>query len=77
MRGRQRFRVGFGICIGNKITIDGGALGDAPHKVDKPRAFILVKEVRAVGDTTNQMIAPIWKTYPATSHAEQYIINSR
>ena len=25
MRGRQRFRVGFGICIGNKITIDGGA----------------------------------------------------
>ena len=32
---------------------------------------------RAVGDATDQVIAPIWKIYPATSHAEQYIINSR
>ena len=32
---------------------------------------------RAVGDTTDQATAPIWKIYPATSHAEQYIINSR
>ena len=32
---------------------------------------------RAVGDTTNQVIATIGKIYPATSHAEQYIINSR
>ncbi len=32
-----------------------------PDKVDKPRAFILVKEVRAVGDTANQVIATIGK----------------
>ena len=31
----------------------------------------------AVCDATDQVIAPIWKIYPATSHAEQYIINSR
>ena len=31
----------------------------------------------AVGDATDQMIAPIWKLYPATSHAEQYVTNSR
>ena len=30
-----------------------------------------------MGDATDQVIAPIWKLYPATSHAEQYIINSR
>ena len=54
-----------------------GKLGDAPHKVDKPRALVPVKEVRAVGDATDQVIAHIWKVYPATSHAEQYIINSR
>ena len=77
MRGRQRFRVGFGICIGNKITIDGGALGDAPHKVDKPRALVPVMEACAVGDAADQVTAPIGKIYPATSHAEQYIINSR
>ena len=46
-------------------------LGDASDKVDKPSAFIRVKEIRAVGDTTNQVIAPIWKLYPATPHAEQ------
>jgi hypothetical protein len=54
-----------------------GEFGDAPHKVDKPRALVPVKEVRAVGDATDQVIAPIWKIYPAMSHAEQYIINSR
>ena len=57
--------------------LHSGKLGDTPHKVDKPRAFILVKEVRAVGNTTDQVIATIGKIYPATSHAEQYIINSR
>ena len=30
-----------------------------------------------MGDATDQVIAPIWKIYPATSYAEQYIINSR
>ena len=30
-----------------------------------------------MGDTADQVIAPIWKIYPATSHAEQYILNSR
>ena len=29
--------------------LHAGKLGDAPDNVDKPRAFILVKEVRAVG----------------------------
>ena len=30
-----------------------------------------------MGDTANKVIATIEKIYPATSHAEQYIINSR
>ena len=51
--------------------------GDASHKADKPRALVPAKEVRAVGDATDQVIAPIWKLYPATPHAEQYIINRR
>ena len=54
-----------------------GELGDAPHEVDKPRAFIPVKEVRAAVYAAYQVIAPIWKIYPAPSHAEQYITDSR
>ena len=30
-----------------------------------------------MGDTADQVIAPVWKIYPAISHAGQYIINSR
>ena len=54
-----------------------GKHGDAPDEVDKPRALVPVKEGRAVGDAADQATAPIGKIYPATSHAEQYIINSR
>ena len=54
-----------------------------------PQSFFLViaalpirclqssKLKRAVGNTADQVIAPVWKIYPATSHAEQYITNSR
>ncbi len=57
--------------------LHAGKLGDAPDEVDKPRALVPVKEVRAVGDATDQVLAPIWKIYPAPSHVEQYIISSR
>jgi hypothetical protein len=32
---------------------------------------------RTVGDAADQALAPIWKIYPAPSHAEQYITNFR
>ena len=32
---------------------------------------------RTVGNAADRVIAPVWKIYPATSHAEQYITNSR
>jgi hypothetical protein len=49
----------------------------AAHQRNRAVLLPVVKEERAVGDTTDQVIAPVWKIYPATPHAEQYIINSR
>jgi hypothetical protein len=31
----------------------------------------------AAGDAADQVTAPVWKIYPATSHAKQHITNSR
>ena len=47
--------------------LHAGKRDDAPDEVHKPSALVLVKEVRAMGDAAEQVIASVGKMYSATS----------
>jgi hypothetical protein len=49
----------------------------ATHQRNRAVLLLVVKEERTVRKPADKVIAPVWKIYPAISHAGQYIINSR
>ena len=65
--------VGHDDAVGHELH--AGKRCGAPDEFRKPRAFVRVKEERAMGHAADQVIAPVVKVCPAFPHCGHYIIN--
>ena len=55
-------------------NVDAREVRHTPHPLDKARALLLAQVKRAVGDATDEMVAPVSCEIPRLSHAAYYSI---